>query len=242
MLPPDARAEMTASKKKPRIKKRWWISALAILTVLVLMARGVPVVEWLESLAGPFRDLGALGVVLYALCYFVAAMLCFPCMPLTLAAGYIFGALGGFLAVQTACTLAAACGFLAGRALGRKHVADRLRDSPRFHYLDGAIRKEGWKIVGLLRMHAIPFGLSNYLYGLTSIDFWHYLLATFFAMVPGHIIYTYLASLGERHLKGEADIGPVQYIAVALAIGSTILLTALLTRMVRRRGGLKAMA
>src|SRR5688500_9548763 len=98
---------MGEHRKKPRIKKRWWISALAIALVLVLVARGVPVVRWLEAIADPLRDLGPLGVVLFALCYFVAAMLCLPCMPLTLAAGYIFGALGGTIAVQTACTLAA---------------------------------------------------------------------------------------------------------------------------------------
>jgi uncharacterized membrane protein YdjX (TVP38/TMEM64 family) len=54
---------------------------------------------------------------------------------------------------------------------------------PRFHAMDHAIAQEGWKIVSLLRMCPVPFGITNYLYGLTAIPFWHYMAATMIGML-----------------------------------------------------------
>ena len=69
---------------------------------------------------------------------------------------------------------------------------------------------------------------------MTKIDFWHYILATFVAMLPGHIIYVYLSEVGGKHLAGHHPIGPLELIAPALAIISITVVTVMLTRMVRR--------
>jgi uncharacterized membrane protein YdjX (TVP38/TMEM64 family) len=221
------------------LKKRWrWLAGLVLLAALWLIGRKLPIIEWLDDVAEPLRNMGWLGVLIYALCYAAAAMLCIPCMPLTLAGGYIFGMVTGTIAVHSGCVVAAAAGFIIGRLAGRKRAAEWLRKSERFHYLDDAVAHEGWKIVGLLRLQAIPFGISNYLYGMTKIDFWHYLLATAVAMLPGHFIYTHIGAVGGRHLAGRGDIGPVELIAPALAIASMITVTLLLTRMARKHGGL----
>jgi uncharacterized membrane protein YdjX (TVP38/TMEM64 family) len=217
------------------VKKRWkWIAGIIAVLALLVLAQKVPVFEWLDKLAEPVRKMGWVGVALYALLYFLAGMCCVPCSPLTLAAGYILGTVRGVIAIHTGCVLAAACGFLVGRFLGRRHAAEWFRKRPRFHQIDDAIAQEGWKIVGLLRLQAIPFGLSNYLYGMTKIDVWHYILATFVAMLPGHIIYVYLSEVGGRHLADKAPIGPLELIAPALAIVSMSFVTVMLTRMVKR--------
>ncbi|MBE2282278.1 MAG: TVP38/TMEM64 family protein [Prosthecobacter sp.] len=190
--------------------RRPWrlITGLLALVALVLAARNLPMIEWLEQVAEPLRDMGWAGVALFALAYFLAGLCCIPCMPLTLAAGYIFSTTQGVIAVHAAAVCSAAAGFAIGRITGRRRAAAWLRKSERFHFLDDAIAKEGWKIVGLLRMHAIPFGISNYLYGMTKIDFWHYLLATAIAMLPGHVIYVHLASVGQAHLRPGRDRPP----------------------------------
>lgn len=222
--------------KSPR---RPWrlIAGLLALVALVLAARNLPVIEWLEQVAEPLRDMGWAGVALFALAYFLAGLCCMPCMPLTLAAGYIFSTTQGVIAVHAAAVCSAAAGFAIGRLTGRQRAAAWLRKSERFHFLDDAIAKEGWKIVGLLRLHAIPFGISNYLYGMTKIDFWHYLLATAVAMLPGHVIYVYLASVGAKHLSGRGEIGPLEVIVIALGIVSMIAFAFVLKRMFRKHGG-----
>lgn len=225
--------------KHRRIRRWKWVAGIALLLAVALMvARDVPIVDWLEGIAKPLRDLGWIGVVAYAGIFFVAGLLCLPCLPVTLTGGYIFGTLGGVIAVHTGATLGAACGFLLGRLAGRAHVAEFLRKSKRFHFLEGAIAQEGWKIVALLRMHAVPFGLSNYLYGMTSLRFWPYLLATTLAMLPGHFIYVYLGSVGGRYLRkaDTAQMGPAEWTAAGLSIGSAILLAVVITRMVKKYG------
>ncbi|HSI65369.1 MAG TPA: TVP38/TMEM64 family protein [Candidatus Saccharimonadia bacterium] len=235
---------MTAQLKtqwwKRRRLGRWkWVAGIVLLLAVVLMvARDVPVVDWLEGIAKPLRELGWMGVVAYAGIFFVAGLLCLPCLPVTLTSGYIFGMVGGVIAVHTGATLGAACGFLLGRLAGRAHVAEFLKKSKRFHFLEGAIAHEGWKIVALLRMHAVPFGLSNYLYGMTSLKFWPFLLATTLAMLPGHIIYVYLGMVGGRYLRKAdmAQMGPAEWSAAGLSIGSALLLAVVITRMVRKYG------
>lgn len=228
-------------KRNMRITWKWAGGIALAAVVIVALARGIPVADWLEGIARPLRNLGWLGVLLFAGIYFVTGLLCLPCMPLTLTSGYIFGLGGGFVAVHTGATLAAACGFLVGRIAGRRHAAEVLRKSKRFHFLEKAIAKEGWKIVALLRMHAVPFGLSNLLYGMTSLEFRHYLLATTLAMIPGHIIYVYLGKVGGKYLEKASleHMGPAEWSAAVLSIGSAIVLAVVLTRMVKRYGKVK---
>ncbi len=217
------------------IKFTWrWIAALVVVALLVLEVRRLPVIAWLESVATPLRNLGWPGVALYTLIYAVAGILCLPCAPLTLAGGYIFGTWKGFVAVHVGSVAAAAASFALGRVAGRKHAAEWLRRSERFHYLDDAIAREGWKIVGLLRLQALPFGLTNYLYGMTRIGFWHYLLASVVAMAPSHLIYVHLAAVGGEHLSGRAKLGPLELVGPVLALVSLIVVTVLLSRMVRK--------
>lgn len=45
--------------------------------------------------------------------------------------------------------------------------------SSKWRAIDSAVGKEGFKVILLLRMSPLlPFAISNYLYGLTSVDFW----------------------------------------------------------------------
>ncbi|KAJ3089178.1 hypothetical protein HK100_007834 [Physocladia obscura] len=61
--------------------------------------------------------------------------------------------------------------------------------------LDGALAREGFKIVLLIRFSPIaPFGIANYMFSLTSIPTSLLQLATFVGNIPGAISYTLLGS------------------------------------------------
>lgn len=67
-----------------------------------------------------------------------------------------------------------------------------LAENPKFRALDTAIAKEGFKVILLLRLSPIfPFALSNYLYGVTSVDFFEYMMGTLIGFFPGTLAYVY---------------------------------------------------
>ena len=173
----------------PRLSyKRWaWIAAAALL--LVVLGQQLELEAWLNSFRSHLGELGAWGPVLFAALYIVASLLVLPGSILTLAAGALFGVLKGTLTVWIAATASAALAFLFARTFAREAVARRMANQPRFAAVDRAIGDQGWKIVGLLRLSlAIPFSLSNYLFGLTSIAFGPYVFVSAVAMIPGTLL------------------------------------------------------
>ena len=57
---------------------------------------------------------------------------------------------------------------------------------PWFQAIDNAIGEDGFRVVALLRLSPLlPFALSNYLYGLTSVKPRPYILASWLGMLPG---------------------------------------------------------
>ena len=78
-----------------------------------------------------------------------------------------------------------------------------MEKKPKFKAIDHAITSKGFLIVFLVRLSPImPYGLCNYLFGVTSIEFWSYNLSTFLGLLPGTVAYTYIGSA----MKNLADI------------------------------------
>src|SRR6202162_5481595 len=129
--------------------------------------------------------MGPAGMALYGAVYVAAVLLFVPGIVLTLGAGFLFGLGWGIVVVSLASTIAAALAFLIARYLARGAVERLARKNPKFSAIDRAIGKEGWKILALLRLSPlVPFSLSNYIYGLTSVRFAPYLATSWAAMLP----------------------------------------------------------
>jgi uncharacterized membrane protein YdjX (TVP38/TMEM64 family) len=66
------------------------------------------------------------------------------------------------------------------------------------------VAKEGWEIVAFTRLIPIfPFFLLNYAFGLTRIPLTHYVLATFFGMLPVTAAYVYFSANVLDLLQGK---------------------------------------
>lgn len=191
------------SPTSPPAGSRWIrvVLALAALALLVALGRFIPLpklLEWVRA-QGPWAP--ALYIVLY-----VIACVCFlPGSLLTLGAGILFGPVLGTLWTSIASTLGATASFLIGRFAARDWLQQKLSRHPRFAAIDAAIGREGWKIVGLLRLSpAFPFSLLNYALGLTRVRLRDYVLASWIGMLPATALYVYIGSLiGEALLSGQ---------------------------------------
>lgn len=208
--------------------------ALALVAALIALGRALPVAEWIDASRATFEGLGLFGPILFALGYVAAALLFVPGAVITLAAGGLFGALLGTAIVSVASTIAAALAFLLARGVLRARVEAWARARPRFAALDGAIRSEGWRVVGLLRLSpVVPFSLGNYLFGLTPVRFGPYVLVSWIAMLPGTFLYVSLGAAGANAASGTTDVG--RSVLLAAGIVATLAVTVLLARAAQRR-------
>lgn len=192
-----------------------------------------------EKLAG----MGVAGVALFALLYMALSAIGLPCLPFTLLGGSVFGFVWGTVGVMAGIAGGAAFGFLVARYLARGRLKRFLLRYRKLELVDRAVAHEGWRIVALLRLCPIPFGLSNYLYGITGIDFKHYILATVGAMLPGTAVFVYLGAVGRRSLEAvtadNAQRSPLEVglavVGIVAAIGAFAIIGRIIKRVVEER-------
>ena len=208
------------------------------IAAFVLAVQKLPIESWLESLNASVADLGFVGMVIFALVYAAATVLMIPGSLLTLAGGAVFGLVPGFFTVWNGATLGAALAFLVSRFLARKRVEAWIQGKPSFSVIDKAVAKEGWKIVFLTRLSPVfPFNFQNYAYGLTSVSFWHYVLASWTGMIPGSFLYVYFGTLGRSGLEAASGAASEQTLRLVLQVVgllATLAVTVLITRTAKR--------
>ncbi len=109
----------------------------------------------------------------------------------------------GSLIVSLASTLAAVIAFLTARYLARKWIEKSLGSNRKFRILDSAINQDGFRIVLLIRSSPLhPYGVCNYLFGLTSVTGRDYALASFLGMLPATVMEVYFGTA----MKNVADL------------------------------------
>jgi uncharacterized membrane protein YdjX (TVP38/TMEM64 family) len=209
------------------------LAALAVLGAV----RVLPVDAWLTEFQRWVAGKGAWGGAAYALVYVACALLFVPGSLLTIGAGLTFGVVWGTVVVSLAATTTAALAFLIARHLARERVEAIARNNARFEAIDRAIAEKGWKVVALLRLSpVVPFSLSNYLYGLTSVRFVPYVVTSWAAMLPGTLLYVWLGAAGSAAAAAGQGEGrsPGEWALLAAGLTATVAVTVLLTRAARQ--------
>ena len=225
------RRDAPSHRRSPKWK---WIAAAAAVVVLIAAWHFLPLQDWVKALERQVNGLGVLGGILYAAIFVVGSLLFVPGSILGLGAGYLFGFAGGMAVAWAAATVTAAIGFLIARYLARHPVERAARRNPRFAAIDAAIARSGWKMVCLLRLAAIvPFSLSNYLFGLSSVDFVTYMATSAVATLPGIFFYVYLGAAG-RSLAENGPRSPWEWAVLAAGIAASVVMTVVITRIAKR--------
>jgi uncharacterized membrane protein YdjX (TVP38/TMEM64 family) len=210
--------------------------AIAVLVALVLLARQAG--DYVPAFAAWVDELGFWGPLVFVVAYALAVVAFVPGVLLTLAGGAIFDLFWGTVYVFCAAVIGSSAAFLLARYAARELVEERLAGNERFATLDRAIGDQGLKIMFLLRLSpAFPFNVMNYAVGLTRISFRDYLLASL-GMLPATVLYVYSGKLvGDVAVlaSGHAPERDGSYwVVMALGLGATIAVTAVVTRIARR--------
>ncbi len=202
-----------------------WVAVLLAFVLLLVLAHFIPVTAATDAFSRRVRAFGFLGPPLFGAAYIVATIIFIPAAPLTLAAGAVFGIWTGMAIVSAGSTVAAAASFLIARYLAHGFVERRAAKSPRFRAIEQAIAQRGWKMIALLRLSpVVPFTLTNYLLGLTEIQFWPYVLVTWIAMLPATFLYIYLGYVGRAAASGHHR-SPFQWTMLTASLVATVALT-----------------
>lgn len=165
-------------------------------------------------------SLGLWAPVIFVALFAFGTALFVPGAAFGLAGGALFGPVLGSVLNLTGATLGATLAFLIARYLAADWV--NRKAGGRLKQLIDGVEAEGWRFVAFMRLVPLfPFNLSNYALGLTRIPLSHYVLASFIAMSPGTIAFTWLGHAGRGALAGEA--GAIRYALLALALLAAVI-------------------
>jgi uncharacterized membrane protein YdjX (TVP38/TMEM64 family) len=213
----------------------WQLVGLVLgAAVLWLVARQLPVVEYITRVQRQIGQLEVWGGVLYPLLFAACNVLLLPGGVLAVGSGLFFGLWWGTTLNLIGSVAGAAVAFGISRLIGRRWLMARLLQNRRWAALDRAIERHGWKIIFLTQVHPLfPTSLLNYLYGVTRIPLRTCLLWIALGQAPGLFLYAYLGTLaqhGLRLLRGVSHPQPYEYI---IWIGGLVLAVVVTTALGR---------
>ncbi|UUV17509.1 rhodanese-like domain-containing protein [Fusobacteria bacterium ZRK30] len=147
-----------------------------------------------EKLESVITMLGVWGPLAYILMYIFITLTISPALPITIAGGIIFGPVMGVVYTAIGAGIGLSLSFLIARYVAREAIERKFGNTAVFKKIDEGVKKDGWFILAVTRLIPIfPFGIQNYVYGLTSIGFIKYVVLSIIFILPGSSVYVMLA-------------------------------------------------
>ena len=173
------------------------------------------IVEWFQRLG----ELGTWSALALGLFFAAVGLVVLPRTPLIVAAGATFG-LAAAPIILVGGTLGSTVAFLLSRSIASGRFQQWLERHPSLQAVAHAVDLEGWKIVALLRLGVpIPNAATNYMLGLTRIDFFGYVVATMIFSIPQTVLFCFICSAGRATLlDGSRALSSLVSIVLAVAL------------------------
>jgi uncharacterized membrane protein YdjX (TVP38/TMEM64 family) len=185
-------------------------SRLKFLLFILLIAAALYLVKFspysgkftIDSIRGFVDVFGFAGWIVFIAIYGIAAALMVPVTLMTFIGAVLFGPTEGLFLNIAGFSLGASLAFFVARRLGRDFVKSIFGKHKK---LQKMVERHGFSGLFFLRIFPLePFGIVNYVCGLSSIKFADYFLATLLGFVPETFIMTYFfAKISEHALSGS---------------------------------------
>lgn len=191
--------------------------------LMILLSGAAGLLCWyLGALVSPqqlqqfLQELGSWAAIGYIALFTILPAFFFPVAVLALAGGLLFGLWWGslytFLGAILNCTLM----FFLARYAGRKRVEDLIRRKLTLQWqkrLEDLNSSGGFLLLILLRLiPAVPYNLINYAFGLSSMGYGTYILASAIGIIPGTFAFI---NIGDKALDVTS---PDFWIAIGLLL------------------------
>ncbi|MGL5000693.1 MAG: TVP38/TMEM64 family protein [Cetobacterium sp.] len=182
------------SKKKNIVKLVVGIVILSLIVFALLKSGALEYLKDRQKLEDLIKSLGVWGPVAYIGLYAAVTTTCISVLPLTLAGGLIFGAVMGVVYTAIGACLGLSLAFLIARYIARKPIEEKFGQTEAFKKINEGVKNDGWFILATTRLLPVfPFGIQNYVYGLTPISFIQYSLLSTLFILPGTSVFVLLA-------------------------------------------------
>jgi len=177
-----------------------------------------------------FFSIGFYGPLLFFVIYFLRPLLLFPATLLTIAAGFVFGPLFGFILVVIGSNASALLAYAIGRFFGQGFLGEGGSTGIVRRYAS-RLREHSFETVFIMRLIFLPYDLVNYLAGFLRIGWLPFIVATALGALPGTLAFTLFGASIERFDGGIPSLNP-RVLAASVAI---FLASLGLSRLVKHR-------
>lgn len=147
-----------------------------------------------EKIEKVILSMGNWGPLFYIILYILVTITMISPLPVALVGGIIFGPVMGLVYTMAGAGLGLTLSFVIARHLARKKLEEKFGETEIMKKIDSGVEKDGWLILATTRLLPIfPFGIQNYVYGLTSIGLMQYVVLSIIFILPGTSVFVMLA-------------------------------------------------
>jgi len=216
------------SRTKKLITAMVGITSILVIADAFVLKTGY-VHGFLDGFLEWMREHGGLGVWAYIVMLVITSLIFIPPSILIFASGFIFrsiygpfnGPLIALLSSYIGAILGGTIGFLRANYMTRDLIQILMRRYPIFRAVDRAMIRNSLRVMILMRLNClIPFGVLNYVFGITGINVASFVLAMV-GVVPWHLWLIYLgASANSVYDEGtETSLMAVVLMGMGAAFG-----------------------
>lgn len=168
-----------------------------VVTALVIILFKTGTVEYLkdrEKMKGLIEGFGVWGPLAYIVTYALITITGISAVPMTIVGGLVFGPLMGVVYTAFGAGIGLSLAFLIARYIAKDFIEKKFGQTEVFKKINEGVKRDGWFILATTRLLPIfPFGIQNYIYGMTPIGFLQYSLLSTLFILPGTSVFVILA-------------------------------------------------
>jgi len=184
------------------------------------------------------KELGFWGnLIMLALYVIVSLPIAVGYTVLTLASGFMYGWLFGTITTFVGIAIGASISFFVCGTVAREWVEKKISNTSKLAAFLDAVRRNGFKLMFLMRLTPVPFGLQNALFSVSGLHFGWYLLAACAGMLPEAILWCYFGSTARRLaeiMSGHASFGVLEKVSFGVELAIAVIVFIILGVLARR--------
>lgn len=208
------------------------ICLILILVGVFVLAKNLGVFHYLKNrdeLENVIKAMGVWAPLVYIIIYVIVTLSCISPVPLAIVGGIVFGEIFGIVYTVIGAGIGLSFAFLIARYIARDFIEKRFGGSEIFKKVESGVKNDGWFILAVTRFLPIfPFGVQNYLYGLTSINFILYSALSVLFILPGT---TAFILLGGAVASGDMQ----RAVKVSLLASFILFAMSIVARVIKKR-------